>query len=275
MSDTAAHLVDRVLPAVPYRQWVLSLPIPARLLMVREPALVSPVLRAFVRRVFAWQRHVARGMGIEEARSAAATFIQRGGGALNLNPHFHTLVPDGVFDARDDGSVRFVPLLAPSDADVASICGQVARRGLRLLQGRDDAFPEDAEPADALAPTLPLALPPGPSAIPRAEWEHPGKESRPRSRRCASVDGFSLHAQTAVQALDRAGLERLCRYGLRSSFALSRFSPRGDGRLTYRLKRPGGLTHLPDRARRCNWNHRVGARREHIGEYVTDERHRL
>jgi hypothetical protein len=30
MADTAAHLVDRVLPEVPFRQWVLSLPFPLR-----------------------------------------------------------------------------------------------------------------------------------------------------------------------------------------------------------------------------------------------------
>jgi ribosomal protein S27E len=29
MAQTAAHLVDRVLPDVPYRQWVLTLPLPA------------------------------------------------------------------------------------------------------------------------------------------------------------------------------------------------------------------------------------------------------
>ena len=30
MADTAAHLVDRVLPQVPIRQWVLSLPFALR-----------------------------------------------------------------------------------------------------------------------------------------------------------------------------------------------------------------------------------------------------
>jgi hypothetical protein len=30
MADTAAHLVDRVLPEVPIRQWVLTLPYPVR-----------------------------------------------------------------------------------------------------------------------------------------------------------------------------------------------------------------------------------------------------
>jgi len=33
MAQTAAHLVDHVIPRVPVRQWVLSLPIPLRLLL--------------------------------------------------------------------------------------------------------------------------------------------------------------------------------------------------------------------------------------------------
>ena len=185
-------------------------------------------LASFVSRL---QRRIARGMGIADGRCAAVTFIQRGGGALNANPHFHTVVADGVFDVREDGSVRFVPVLGPSDAEVEAICGQVARRVLRLVSREDAALCEDdSTEEDALTPTLPLALPPGPAMPPRAEWEHPEQSPRPKSPRCAQVEGFSLHAQTAVPALDRRGLERLCRYGLRSSFALSRLSPRDDGR---------------------------------------------
>jgi len=44
MSQTAAHLVDHVIPHVPVRQWVLSLPIQLRLLLAAQPELVTPVL---------------------------------------------------------------------------------------------------------------------------------------------------------------------------------------------------------------------------------------
>jgi hypothetical protein len=43
MSQTAAHLVDHVIPHVPVRQWVLSLPIPLRVLLAAQPELVTPV----------------------------------------------------------------------------------------------------------------------------------------------------------------------------------------------------------------------------------------
>jgi hypothetical protein len=145
----------------------------------------------------------------------------------------------GSSTRREDGSVRFVPVLGPSDAEVEAICDQVARRVLRLAASAEDELSEDDAPDEnALCPTLPLALPPGPALLPRAEWEHPEKTPRLSPPRCAQVEGFSLHANTAVHALDRRGLERLCRYGLRSSFALSRLSEREDGRLAYKLKRP-------------------------------------
>jgi hypothetical protein len=44
MAETAAHLVDHVIPPVPVRQWVLSFPIPLRFLLAAHPHLLSPVL---------------------------------------------------------------------------------------------------------------------------------------------------------------------------------------------------------------------------------------
>jgi hypothetical protein len=44
MAQTAAHLVDHVIPRVPVRQWVLSLSIPLRLLLAAQPKLLTPVL---------------------------------------------------------------------------------------------------------------------------------------------------------------------------------------------------------------------------------------
>ena len=44
MAQTGAHLVDHVIPHVPVRQWVLSLPIPLRLLLAAQPKLLTLVL---------------------------------------------------------------------------------------------------------------------------------------------------------------------------------------------------------------------------------------
>ena len=66
------------------------------------------------------------------------------------------------------------------------------------------------------------------------------------SPRCASVNGFSLHANVAVAARDRQRLERLARYCARPPIAMERIEPLPDGRLLYRFKRPwrDGTTHV-------------------------------
>ena len=46
--------------------------------------------------------------------------IQRAGGDLNINPHFHTLVLDGVF-RQAAGRLEFHPAPSPSDAELAEI----------------------------------------------------------------------------------------------------------------------------------------------------------
>ena len=52
MSDTAAHLVDRVFPHVPVRQWVLSFPYALRYRLAYDAPLVSEVLAIFTKTVF-------------------------------------------------------------------------------------------------------------------------------------------------------------------------------------------------------------------------------
>ena len=51
MAETAAHLVDEVIPQVPVRQWVLSFPIPLRFLLAAHPQLLSPVLKVINRAI--------------------------------------------------------------------------------------------------------------------------------------------------------------------------------------------------------------------------------
>src|SRR5262249_12627797 len=114
MAETAAHLVDHVIPPVPVRQWVLSLPIPLRLLFAAEPQLLAPLLQV-IRRVIAGFLVKRAGFKLSRADTGAVTLIQRFGSAanLNMNIHLHCLVLDGVYLKRD-GAAVFHEAAAPS-----------------------------------------------------------------------------------------------------------------------------------------------------------------
>ena len=77
MQGTATHLVDRVLPCVPMRQWVLSLPRWARFLLARDPKLITRTLHLALRCIFARQRLRARRLGVRSTGAGAVTFVQR------------------------------------------------------------------------------------------------------------------------------------------------------------------------------------------------------
>ncbi len=120
MSQTAAHLVDRVIPHVPVRQSVLSLPIPLRVLLAARPELVTPVLQVVLRVV---TRHLldAAGLNADEGQGGAVTLIQRFGSAANLNIHLHWLVLDGVYRRGDDGSPAFIEAASPTDDELHAL----------------------------------------------------------------------------------------------------------------------------------------------------------
>ena len=88
MAQSAAHLVDHVIPHVPVRQWVrvcqTRLPIPLRLLLAAQPKLVTPVLQVVHRAITRFLLDQA-GLKAEQADNGAVTLIQRFGSAANLN----------------------------------------------------------------------------------------------------------------------------------------------------------------------------------------------
>jgi len=101
MTEGAARLVDGILPHVPVRQWVLSLPHRLRYLLAWDHTLCRAVLAVYARALLSFQRRRARRRGLRDGYSGCVTVIQRFGGGLNLNVHFHTLVLDGVLPTPD------------------------------------------------------------------------------------------------------------------------------------------------------------------------------
>ncbi len=82
-------------------------------------------------------------MGIQKPQTGAVTFIQRFGGSLNLNIHFHTLFLDGVYFKNEilrrgekKEGVLFKKLKAPSDEDIREVNLKIKKRFIRALRKR-------------------------------------------------------------------------------------------------------------------------------------------
>jgi hypothetical protein len=107
MVQTAAHLVDHVIPRVPVRQWVLTVPKRVRYFLQHDQHIFSGVLRVFMRAVNTAVRKHSPGAP-RDASFGAVAFLHRAGSFLNEHPHMHSAVTDGVF-AEGDDQVEFYP----------------------------------------------------------------------------------------------------------------------------------------------------------------------
>ena len=261
MADTAARWADRVLPGVPWRQWVLTVPFELRLWMAWDTDLMTDVLTLFQRAIRRRLRLLAQRKGVRDGRHASVTVIQRFGSSLNLNVHFHSLVADGVWaPGRGAGDrVRWVPLRLTT-ADVEAVLRTVARKVVRLLCDRgllvdddEDATPPpfaDLDPDQQLALALMEAsvaqrIATGPRAGRRVERVgtrptslRPAPAARPVRPMLARRGNFDLHAATRIRAKERHRLECMARYLLRPPIATDRLRIRPDGNYEYDLRRP-------------------------------------
>ena len=113
MAQTAAHLVDHVIPPVPVRQWVISVPKRLRWFLGARPEAVAALTRIFMGEV---ERLVHEAAVVASSRAAAhepriggVSFLHRFGSALNRHVHLHACVTDGVFVPPAEGSANAAP----------------------------------------------------------------------------------------------------------------------------------------------------------------------
>ena len=113
MAQQAAHLVEQVLPWVPTRQWVVSVPMPLRDWMAPSRALTARV-HTILRRTIGpyYVKHaVKQGATRAAVQPGSVTFVQRFGGSINVPLHFHGVFLEGVFVDRTAQGLqpRFLP----------------------------------------------------------------------------------------------------------------------------------------------------------------------
>ena len=216
MADTSARLVDDTFPDdAPVRQWVLSLPIQIRYRLAYDGKLLSEVLAVFLRIVRGWYRKQGRELGIRDGLGGSVTFAQRFGSALNLNPHFHSLGLDGVFNVK---SGRFHEAPPLKDEDVKGIVETTAHRVVRLLERRGilgmGEFDDFAQEQPILAgmtnaSILGLVATGDRRGMPVRRVLQDPAEGVKTGDLCFASRGFSLHAATRLAGGNKAGLERL------------------------------------------------------------------
>jgi Putative transposase/Transposase zinc-binding domain len=262
MAQTAAHLVERVIPWVPTRQWVVSVPIPLRYWMASSQdltAMVHTIIRTTIGQYYV-NKAVTRGFERANMQPGSVTFIQRFGSAINLNLHFHCVFLEGVYLDRTEAGLtpRFVTGEPPTDADIAAVITKISHRVMRKLRqlgyleaGLDATVATDYDPLRDDAPELARTM--AASVQQRIAFgERTGKQvrrigagfgsegERPllSGALCASVHGFSLHANTQVPAHRRDQLERLIRYTARGAVSLERLEQDANGDLVYTFTHP-------------------------------------
>lgn len=251
MAQSAANLVDHVLPVVPLRQFVITFPFELRARLAYDGKLLGAVTRIAIDSILGFYKRRLRDVDGVLGQSGAVSVVQRVSSDLRLNPHLHTIVLDGAFVA-DNGSPVFHPLTHLDDSDLADLLQVIRvrlvnfllRRG--VIEGRqelillNDDFAE-REPALAQLAAAAVAglLPAGPDMRQRqpiALRGQPGIEvNAPLS---VAEMGFSLHAATTASADDARGREALVRYALRPPIAQERLHILPNDLVRIELKRP-------------------------------------
>jgi hypothetical protein len=248
MANTAATVVDRVLPDVPVRQYVLSLPFDLRRLAAFDPEVLTAFGRTFVDTIFASYRARAKRAGLEDMHCGAINFVQRFGGSLNLNVHFHVVVLDGVFALEPEPGVVSHPARPPMRDELGGIVRRVQKRAQawlrrhghldeRPLEDRSNEAPEQT----ALNACASIAMARGQMATLANENEPEHDHSSLPGKTSVAVDrdGFNLHAGVRIEAGDDVGREKLCRYAARPALSLERLRRLPGGGVAYRLKYVG------------------------------------
>ena len=161
-------------------------------------------------------------LGLRDSQSGAVTFIQRFGDALNCNVHFHLLAIDGVYTRSENRNPEFHELPAPEDDEIVEFTTIVATRIEALLERRgigsgsedEDALSRDDPGMAALyASSIRGRIAVGSNVgyrVARLRDQIDGDSLDVlQSPCCATVNGFSVHANVSIPAHDRMRLEDL------------------------------------------------------------------
>jgi hypothetical protein len=260
MNEFAINLDERVIPEVPVRQYVVTVPIPLRYWMLSNHELSLTVNRLIISAITLLLRKKARKLGVEKGLVGAVTFIQRFGSGLNSHLHYHIAVLDGVFaECPEDKYVPNFVSTEITDEDIESLVQRISRCVTKYLVKEGLLEEITLEPTD-LSSQLSQDESETLSACKDASAKSLiafGVRSGQKVRRvgakmfgyghdratiigklCANYGGFSVHAARVVDTYDREGLRKLISYIARPALSLDRLSLTESGDVKVELKSP-------------------------------------
>jgi hypothetical protein len=221
MSETAAHLVDHVLPHKNIRQWVLTFPVPIRLCLAVRPKVMARALEITHVAIGQYYRNKA-GLTAQNSKSGAVTLIQ-----------------------------RFWVAAAPTDKEIEAVLTKIIQKITKYLERQkiiikddnDGGFQIPIGDEDTLsklqATSVTYRFATGKSKGKKAivlksvtDTDHTATKGL-----VAKNSGFSLHAGVATKAQERDKLEKICRYIARPAVAEERLSTDDFGNVIYRFKK--------------------------------------
>jgi len=234
MCSEAAHITDRVLPNVPIRQWVLSLPMELRGLCATDPVVMTAMNRIFTEEV---SRRYKKECG-EESHPGSISCLQRFGGSLNLNVHIHSIFLDGAFASRGE-SLTFAEAPVPTQEEIHTLVVRIHTRAIKWLRRHGYMKEKDGDGIDPtpLQAMTQLAMSGGNFLESEPDAHEKDEHRQTRSRLfAATYEHFDLHCGVCIKKNDDAGREKLVRYCARPVLALDRLEILPDGNISYRVK---------------------------------------
>lgn len=244
---------------------VLSFPIPLRYWLHTNKKLFAKIHSIAVREMHRYYINKAKLAGIKAPQPGSISFTQRAGSALNLNPHLHVLLLDGVY-TEVNGVVRFRNTEAITDDEVAWLCEHIAKKVMRHLTKEgyldkdgevvqnpmmDELFQENEAITAAAYASIAGKIAFGANAgryVTKIGSGFGYTEEIPlaKGKRCYSVNGFSLHCNTSTNTHARDRLKKLIEYIARGPLSNERLEITSERKIKLQLKTPwrDGTSHL-------------------------------
>jgi hypothetical protein len=198
------------------------------------------------------------------SRSGSICFVQRFGGALNLNVHFHLLQIEGVYELKKTKVPKFKHTKSPSNLDIKNLVTIIQEKIIKHLRRsgylkdlppdedtKDSLFDEEPTYAGLMSASVGHQIALGERQGQRVRFigsgfGYTGDLPELKGRLCAYLGGFSLHAAISIPRYRRNELEKLIRYTARPSICTERMSLTKNGDIKYELKKTwkNGVTHV-------------------------------